>query len=139
IWYSYPGQTSSIFTGTLGMPSAIGRVLDDGTTQKFQYAYDTAGYFKLTQAIDPLGRTTTYTYSNQIDLAAIAQTTQYGVQTTLAQFTFDTHHRPVLITDAAGQTTKLAYNAKGQITSATDPLGHTTSYAYDTTGRLSSI
>lgn len=90
IWYNYPGQTGSIYSGTYEQPTAVGRVLDDGTTQLSQYSYDTTGYFKLTQAIDPTGRTTSYAYANHIDLAAIAQTTAYGVQTTIAQFVYNT-------------------------------------------------
>ena len=139
IWYNYSGQTNSIFAGSFNAPVTSGRVLDDGTTQKYQYSYDTGGYFNLTREIDPLGRITTYSYSNQIDLAAVSQTTAYGVQTTLAQFAYNIQHRPVLITDAAGQTTRMAYNAAGQVTAVTDPLGHTTSYQYSPTGNLISI
>jgi len=43
-------------------------VLDDGTSLVSQFSYDTAGYFNLTKMIDPLGRTTNFFYSNQIDL-----------------------------------------------------------------------
>lgn len=139
IWFDYPGQTAASLSGTYAGPSAIGRVLDDGTTQLRQYSYDTAGYFKLTQAIDPAGRTTSYAYANHIDLAAIAQTTAYGVQTMIAQFVYDTRHRPVSSTDAAGQTTSYAYNAAGQLTSVTNPLDQTTSYQYDGLGRLTAI
>jgi RHS repeat-associated protein len=139
IWYSYPGQVDSIHTGTFQRPVATGRVLDDGTTQLSQASYDTAGYFKLTQLIDPLGRTTSFAYANHVDLAAIAQTTAYGVQTTVAQFTYNGQHRPIFSTDAAGQTTSYTYNAAGQLASATNPLGQTTTYQYNVSGDLISI
>jgi RHS repeat-associated protein len=139
IWYNTSGQPNSVFAGTYMQSTAVGRVLDDGSTQLHQYTYDTSGHFKLLQEIDPVGRVTTYTYSNQVDLAAVAQTTAFGVRTTLAQFTYNTQHRPVLVTDAAGQTTTYAYNAAGQVTSATNPLGQTTTYHYNTSGDLTSV
>lgn len=139
IWFNYPGQTSSTFTGSYVKPSVTARVLDDGTTQLSSVTYDTTGHFKVTQTTDPVGRTTSYAYSNQIDLAAISQTTAYGVQQALAQFIYNTKHRPIYFTDASGQTTSFAYNAAGQVTSITNPLGQTTSYQYNTTGDLTAV
>jgi RHS repeat-associated protein len=139
IWYTYSGQSGSqLFGGTFSRPTAVGRVLDDGTSQVRTFSYDTTGFFKLTQMIDPLGRTTNFTYSNQIDLASISQVTSGGSQT-VAQYTYNSQHRPLTYTDAAGQTTNFAYNAAGQVTSITNPLSQTTSYAYDTNHKLSTI
>jgi YD repeat-containing protein len=73
IWYNMLGQTAPYLSGTFSQPSAIGRVLDDGTTQLRLFSYDTTGYFNLTKVIDPLGRTTNFVYPNQIDLAAITR------------------------------------------------------------------
>ena len=131
VWFNYPGQALSLNAGTYTKPVATGRVLDDGTTQLSQLSYDTTGYFNLAQVIDPAGRTTSFAYANHVDLSAISQTTAFGIETTIAQFTYNTYqHRPVFYTDAAGQTTRYAYNAVGQITSSTNPLnqgGHNTS------------
>jgi len=138
VWYNYPGQPNSIYTGTSSQPIAEGRVLDDGTTQLYRYAYDTT-YYNLTQAIDPLGRVTNYTYSNQVDLAAVSQTTAYGDQTPIAQFTYNIHHQPLAATDAAGQTTIFTYNAAQQLVSITNPLNQTTTYHYNGTGDLTSV
>jgi RHS repeat-associated protein len=139
IWYSYPGQPSSIYGGTYDKPIATGRVLDDGTTQLSQFSYDTGGYFKLTQAIDPVGRTTSFAYPNHVDLTAINQTTQGSAQTTIAQFTYDSHHRPLTSIDAAGQTTTFTYNAAEQLTSITNPLNQVTTYQYDSSNNLITI
>lgn len=138
VWYAYPGQTSPIYAGTSAQPIAIGRVLDDGSSQIIRYAYDTAG-FNLTRASDALGRTTSFAYANGIDLAAISQTTEYGFQTTLAQFTYNVRHQPIAATDAAGQTATFTYNSAGQVTSVTNPLGEITSYTYDAVGNLITI
>lgn len=139
IWYQYPGQTSPIYGGTSNKPIAIGRVLDDGTTQLQQFSYDNSGYFNLTKVVDPIGRITNFTYVNQVDLSGISQTTAYGVQSTIAQFIYNTQHRPTFYTDAAGQTTEYAYNAAGQVTSITNPLNQTTQFQYDSFGRLTTI
>ncbi|TGV96122.1 RHS repeat domain-containing protein, partial [Mesorhizobium sp. M2E.F.Ca.ET.154.01.1.1] len=101
--------------------------------------YDTNGFFNLTQAIDPTGRTTSYAYANQVDLAAVSQTTQAGIQTTIAQYVYNNRHRPLFYTDAAGQMWRYTYNAAGQVTSSVDPLGHTTTYHYDSSANLTSI
>jgi RHS repeat-associated protein len=139
IWYAYPGQTVSNISGTYAQPIATGRVLDDGTTQLSQVAYDTAGYFNSTQTVDPLGRTTNFTYSNHIDLQSISQSTALGFPTVIAQFNYNYQHRPVAYTDSAGQTTNYTYNARGQLTSTTNPLGQVTQYQYDASNNLTTI
>ncbi|EJB01774.1 RHS repeat-associated core domain protein [Rhizobium leguminosarum bv. trifolii WSM597] len=141
-WYNYPGQVgfqASINGGTYSEPIAVGRVLDDGSTQMRQYSYDTGGFFNLTKEIDPLGRTTSYVYANQIDLAAVTQTTEFGQQTTIAQFNYNGQHRPLSATGAAGQTTLYRYNTVGQLVSETNPLGQKTSYSYDGASNLEAV
>lgn len=82
IWYNYPGNyiqcldgqccpspysDYATLTGTSNRPTKIGRVLADGTTQLYQYEYNSAG--KITKATDPRGRATSYVYdTNNIDL-----------------------------------------------------------------------
>ncbi|HJQ56663.1 MAG TPA: peptidase C39, partial [Vineibacter sp.] len=139
IWFAYPGQTNAFNSGSFNQPIAMGRVLDDGTTQLTQLSYDTAGSFNLTSVVDPLGRKTSFTYANGTDLAAITQSTAYGFQALIAQFTYNIQHRPLVSTDAAGQTTFYTYNTAGQLTSVTNPLNQKTTYQYDATGRLSAV
>jgi YD repeat-containing protein len=145
IWFEYPGQRNSIVSGSYQRPSAAGRVLDDGTTQLRQFAYDTANYFEPTQAIDPVGRTTSFGYApNAIDPTLIAQTVAGETQATLARFTYSganctVPHRVCSDTDAAGQTTTYTYNPAGQLTAITNPLNQTTSFAYDAAGDLKTI
>jgi RHS repeat-associated protein len=141
IWFNYPGQPTTGLgagqSGTLNKPSAIGRVLDDGTTQLTRISYNALGNPVTT--IDPLGRSTTVSYApNQTDVTAIQQSTSAGLATT-ARFTFNAQHRPLTATDAAGQTTSFSYNAAGQVTTQTDPLGNTTSYTYNPLGYLLNV
>src|SRR5262249_32751345 len=138
VWYSYPGQTTSNFTGASVQPTASGRVLDDGSTQLTKYAYDS--YYNLVSATDPVGRVTQYTFSpNHVDLLAVSQALANGSVALIAQYTYNGQHLPVTVTDAAGQTTLYKYNSAGQLTSVMNPLGQTTSFQYDASHNLTSI
>ena len=149
IWYNYPGQpigdglnpgdnwAGSAVVGTSSQPSAVGRVLDDGTTQISYYQYNAIG--NITNSIDPVGRTFSYTYAtNNVDLLD-AHMTHNGKNELLGSFTYNSQHRHLTITDAAGQTSTNTYNANGQILTTTDPKGETTSYSYGTNGYLLSV
>src|SRR5581483_5826774 len=143
IWYNYPGQTSdAIFTGTFGSPSAIGRVLDDGSTQLTQYTYNSLGK-PLSVTVSGisasgtvlLSRTTNYTYAaNGIDLVQVQQKNRSGYDTLASFQNYNGLHEPQKVFDASGQETDYAYNSAGQVSSATDALGHTTNYYYDPAG-----
>ena len=72
VWYSYPGQWQANVEGTATTPIAIGRVLDDGTTQLNTYEYNSLGH--VTRTTDPVGRTTIYDYyPGDIDLKEVRQ------------------------------------------------------------------
>jgi hypothetical protein len=43
IWFEYPGQIGPYSGGTYDRPTAIGRVLDNGSTQLKQFAYNAFG------------------------------------------------------------------------------------------------
>jgi RHS repeat-associated protein len=139
VWFNYPGQISSYAIGLAGInaPSAVGRVLDDGSSQTSFSQYNALG--NLTNSIDPIGRSFTYVYAtNNIDLLQVIMTSN-GRNEVQSTMTYNSQHEPLTVTDAAGQTTTNTYNARGQILSITDPLGELTSYAYDTNGYLLSI
>jgi RHS repeat-associated protein len=145
IWRNFPGQCGvpacAGGTGSLDRPSISARVLDDGTTQSTQFTYNFRG--KLTSIIDPIGRTTLYDYDTNngylIDLISVRQQTSPSVYSTIASFTYNSQHRPLTYTDAAGQTTTYTYNGAGQATQVTNPLGQTTRYEYDGLGYLTRI
>jgi RHS repeat-associated protein len=138
VWYAYPGQSNLRHTGSWIRPTQVGRVLDDGASQVRQATYNDRG--AVTSVTDPLGRTTTYSYaSNAIDLLEVRQTTG-GLNDVLAQLaSYTTGHRPQAITDAAGQTTTLTYNAAGQVLTVTNPKQETTTYGYNAAGYLTSV
>jgi len=101
---------------------------------------------KVTREADPLGRAVTYTYApNGIDRLEARQVN--GQSTDLLwTATYNSQHRPLTVTDAAGQTTTVTYNAQGQVLTVETPpragltqAQRTTTNAYDTNGYLQSI
>ena len=135
VWYAYDRNAHPrIFTGAgRKLPTHIGRVLSDGSTQLTKHQYNDLG--NVTQTTDPAGRVFVYTYDpNQIDLTSLSTGGQ-----TLFLATYDNNHNIAFLTDASGGTSSFSYNTRGQITSATNALGETTEYSYTPTGNLSSI
>ncbi len=137
IWFNYDGQVNASFAGTSDRPTKIARTIEDGTTQLYQFEYNSVG--NATKAIDPLGREISIRYGpNDVDLVEVRQT-RAGQNELLARATYNAQHLPLTLTDAAGQTTRLGYNARGQILAATNALGHVTTFAYDPGGYLLAV
>ena len=136
VWYGYAGQSAN-FAGPNNLPSQIGRVLDDGSTQLHNYSYNSLG--KITSAVDPLGRTFSYIYAtNGIDLLEIRMT-RIDKNELLFRATYNSQHRALTTTDAAGQTTSSSYNPRGQVLSITNARNESLSFAYDSNGYLLAV
>jgi RHS repeat-associated protein len=136
VWNNYPGG-NGYQLGTTNKPSKMGRVLDDGTTQLYQYGYNSFG--KLTSVMDPANRVTSYVYdTNGIDLLEVRQQTD-GLNELLASYTYNAQHLPLTATDAAGQTTTYTYNAAGQVLTIENAKHEITTYNYDGNGYLQNI
>lgn len=139
VWCDYAGQIGpySNFVGANNRPLHVGRVLDDGSTQLYTYAY--SGFGHVTNSIDPVGRTFSYVYdTNGIDLLEIRQT-RAGFNELLFKATYNAQHLPLTTADAAGQTNTYTYNARGQLLTETNPKNETTTYTYDTNGYLVAV
>jgi len=136
VWNGYPGG-NGYQLGTTNKPSNIGRVLDDGTTQLYQYDYNSFG--RVTKVTDPAGRITVFTYdTNGIDLLEVRQKTD-GLNDLLTRATYNSQHLPLTSTDASGQTTAYTYNAAGQLRTITNAKSEVTTYNYDANGYLQNI
>ena len=134
VWYDYAGQLSPFWDGNNNLPSHVGRVLDDGQTPLYTYAYD--GFGHVTNAIDPVGRTMSYLYAtNGIDLLEARQTRAANNEL-LSRTAYNAQHLPLTQTDAAGQTNTFTYNARGQILTVTNPKNETTTNIYNPDGYL---
>jgi RHS repeat-associated protein len=138
VYYFYQGQSDTVFAGVNGFPTKVARVLDDGSTQLWQYSYNPIG--KVTQAIDPTNRVTSYFYpGNNIDLQYVYQRNPAGTSIDpsgahadlIASYTnYNSLHEPGTATDAAGQPTYNTYNSFGQITMVQNARNDVTSYVY---------
>ncbi|MEW6157602.1 MAG: cysteine peptidase family C39 domain-containing protein, partial [Verrucomicrobiota bacterium] len=139
VWYNYPGQTNSASAtqqGTSSLPIRIGRVLDDGTSQFYALSRNQLG--KITNAVDPSGRSFSFIYaSNGIDLLEVRQTL-LGNEL-LASASYNSMHLPVTFTNTAGQVTRYGYNQYGQLTAVTNALNQIILLNYGTSGHLLSV
>lgn len=137
VWFNYPGQEFTIEIGSSSRPTKVGRVLDDGTTQLYTYAYN--GFGHITNSVDPVGRRFSYLYAtNGIDLLEVRQT-RVGNNELLARMTYNSQHQPLTMVGADGQTDKFTYNARGQRLTASNAKGETTTYSYDSDGYLLAV
>ncbi len=144
VWYAYEGQSDTNHTGPSANPIKVARVLDNGSPQIREYQYNNS-FGKMTRSIDPVGRVMSYDYdpANHIDLLAVRQTRGSNDEL-LRTMTYNSQHKPLTDTDAAGQTTIYFYNSFGQVTSVQNAKGETTTYDYGDgtsvpTGYLASI
>jgi RHS repeat-associated protein len=141
VWFNHPAQTNPEALGKSRSPSKIVRLVEgpDGTPTwtMEQREYD-SNYGKLKKSIDPQGRETVYEYNDSgtvsgavagLDLTAV-KVKRGATYDVVARFSDFVGHQPRLITDAAGQTTRLTYNATGQVTSIQNAKGETTTYNY---------
>ncbi len=137
VWFNYDGQVNPTFVGTSDQPTKIARTTEDGTTQLYQYEYNSLN--NPTKAIDPLGREITFSYdTNEVDLLEVRQT-RAGQNELLFSATYNSEHRPLTLTDAARQTNTFTYNARGQVLTATNPRQDTTTFFYDSNGYLQTV
>jgi RHS repeat-associated protein len=136
-WRKYLNQIDTRTEGDSGLPIETARVLDDGSTQRYQYEYNAMG--KPTKITDPTNRVTLFTYdTNAIDLLEIRQ--QVGsTNELLASFVYNSSHRRLTAVDAAGQTNRFGYNAYGQLTAVTNPLNETMTLYYNSNGYVTNI
>jgi RHS repeat-associated protein len=140
VWFNYENQQNngfaalsipSVSVGSTNQPTSVGRVLDDGSTQLWQYAYN--GYGKVTQITDPVGRQVTFTYAtNGIDVLTASNTTpSLSLPDLLVTFAdYNTQHEPQTRIATNGQITKFSYTTAGQIKTVTDPLQNTWTFNY---------
>ena len=134
VWYTYPGQGQSPTNWSasgisVAHPSGIARVLDDGTTQLYSNEYNNV-YGNVTKMVDPLGRATSYIYTNgDLDLYQVRQTTGTN-NDLLATYIYNSQHSVLTNIDTSGQTNKYTYNSYGQVLISTDPKGETWVIAY---------
>ncbi|MEZ0191977.1 RHS repeat-associated core domain-containing protein [Ralstonia solanacearum] len=137
VWYTYANQPFPAGVGSTEQPTAVARVLDDGSTQLMRISYNAQG--NVTAQSDAVGRQALYDYAdNGIDVLRVKQVNG-GSTDLLAEYTYNDQHEPLTYRDAAGQLTTYTYNAAGQQTGETNALGQTTRWEYDANGFLQRV
>jgi len=121
-------QTSGGATETITFNSSSINVLQTSSAQ-----YNAAG--KVTQSVDPIGRTFSYIYAaNNIDLLEKRETKLNGStydNYLMGKWEYNTQHLPTSYIDGSGQQTSYVYNQAGELLSTTDPLGYTNQCTYN--------
>jgi RHS repeat-associated protein len=105
--------------------------IKDALDREITYTYNGAG--QPTTAKDGQGRTTRLTYELG-DLVAV----QDPLGRSTRQY-LDAAGRVGGVTDAAGNQSRVGYDALNQVTRVVDPLGNTTSFTYDANGNLLTV
>ena len=141
VWLNYQGQNSSGFYNYgmyTGAPSKVGVVLENGQTQLFQTNYNSLG--RVTEVVDPKGRTVFFNYAtNNIDLLEVRRVTGAAQTARVRSYTWNNSHRPLTVTDEAGQTTTISYNTRGQPLTITNPRGETSTFIYNSSNYLMAV
>lgn len=149
VWFTYENQTDPAKVGKNALPIKIARLVEGGATQLSQYSYNTLG--NLLKETDPAGRIKSFAYdTNNVDVLRIYQRNPTGASVDpdgqaadkIAVHTYNSLHKPLTETDAAGQTTTSTYNAFGQILTRKNAKNEITTFAYGSTvpaGYLASI
>ncbi|WP_236872520.1 RHS repeat-associated core domain-containing protein [Burkholderia pseudomallei] len=120
-------RTTSYTYDALGNVTSITRLSGTSNAVTTNYTY-TSDYNQLASVTDPLGHTTTFSYTN----GCLTQITDALGHSTTIQC--NAAGEPTAIQDALGNTASFAYQGY-DLQSITDPLNRTTNYVVDTLGR----
>lgn len=99
----------------------------------YSYSYTSDGFNQVQSATDPLGHTTSYSYTNGC-LTDI--TDALGHSTSII---CNSAGQPTVVTDANGNSTIYGYNTTHDLLTVTNALGYTTTYTSDSMGRVTAI
>ena len=100
----------------------------NGSIQLTENQYNSTG--NLTQTVDPVGRTISYSYdTNGIDLLEKRET-QDTDNYLLGHWEYNTKHEPIVFIDGSAQRTEYTYNSSGQPLTVKDANNNVTTMTY---------
>jgi RHS repeat-associated protein len=119
--------------GTTGFAYFYAHSYRSGTSQLTENLYNSSGH--LTQSIDPMRRTFSYTYAaNGVDLLEKRET-QGTDNYLLGHWEYNTKHQPIVYIDGSAQRTEITYNSSGQVLTVKDPNNNITTNTYTGTSK----
>jgi RHS repeat-associated protein len=119
--------------GTTGFAYFYAHSYRSGTSQLTENQYNSTG--NLTQSIDPMRRTFSYTYAaNGIDLLEKRET-QGTDNYLLGHWEYNSKHQPIVYIDGSAQRTEITYNSSGQVLTVKDPNNNITTNTYTGTSK----
>lgn len=99
-----------------------------GSAQLTENQYNSTG--NLTQTIDPMRRTFSYSYAaNGIDVLEKRET-QGTDNYLLGHWEYNSKHQPIVYIDGSAQRTEITYNSSGQVLTVKDPNNNITTNTY---------
>ena len=143
VWYTYEDQADPAKVGKNALPINVARIITGGATELTQYSYNALG--SLRSETDPAGRVKSYLYAtNNTDILAIYQRNPAGASVDpfgqnadkIAAYTYNSLHKPLTETDAAGQVTTYTYNTSGEILTRKNAKDEITTYVYGDGGAV---
>jgi YD repeat-containing protein len=121
------GRTTAYTHDALGNVTSVTRLYGTSNAVTTSFSY-TSDYNQLASVTDPLGHTTSFSYTN----GCLTQVTDALSHSTAIQC--NAAGQPATVQDALGNTLVFAYQGY-DLQSITDPLNRTTNYVVDTLGR----
>jgi len=119
--------------GTTGFAYFYAHSYRSGTSQLTENQYNSTG--NLTQTIDPMRRTFSYTYAaNEVDLLEKRET-QGTDNYLLGHWEYNSKHQPIVYIDGSAQRTEITYNSSGQVLTVKDPNNNITTNTYTGTSK----
>jgi RHS repeat-associated protein len=137
VWYAYDGGPLPTWVGASRMPSKVGRVLDDGTSQIHRFEWTDKNM--LQRYTDPLGRETVFAYGGGgSDLLTVKQRNGFAYEL-LTELSHNGIHLPLTVKDASAQQTVMTYNTVGQPLTVTNAKNETTTLTYDASRYMQTV
>jgi RHS repeat-associated protein len=117
------------------LPSSENYALGTPEQQTFTYNWQ-SGTNLLQSILDPLGRTTTFTYDSMGNVTSVTRLAGTPNATTTSLSYEPYFARVTSVTDALGHMTAYAYDHNGNLASVTDALGHATTFTNNSSGLI---
>lgn len=141
-WLDYKDKAHCAYEGTSASPSAIAKVMPDGTSRIVEYAYNEEfNLSSMTNIFTDAGAVQTQTYAweyapNGMDVITARATDSSNPQNLLLQgsYGYNDRHQLTRLTNAVNEVTQFNYDSLGRLTNEVSAFGSIRQYEYYPTG-----